>query len=94
MEGLEQIVSEHRLFQGLGPEFVNLAAGCAKNVRFNADQYLFHAEDPADWIYLDSVRSRGPGDGDAATGCRAVRDAWRRRDRWADLAVAAVSLGL
>jgi CRP/FNR family cyclic AMP-dependent transcriptional regulator len=52
MEGLEQIVSEHRLFQGLGPEFVNLAAGCAKNVRFNADQYLFHAEDPADRIYL------------------------------------------
>jgi hypothetical protein len=38
MEGLERIVSEHRLFQGLGPEFVNLAAGCAKNVRFNADQ--------------------------------------------------------
>ena len=52
MEGLERIVSEHRLFQGLGSEFVNLVAGCAKNVRFNADQYLFHAEDPADWIYL------------------------------------------
>ena len=52
MEGLERIVFEHRLFQGLGPEFVNLAAGCAKNVRFDADQYLFHAEDPADWIYL------------------------------------------
>ena len=52
MEALERIVSEHRLFQDLGPEFVNLAAGCAKNVRFNADQYLFHAEDPADWIYL------------------------------------------
>ena len=47
MEGLERIVSEHRLFDGLGPEFVNLAAGCAKNVRFNADQYLFHADDPA-----------------------------------------------
>jgi CRP-like cAMP-binding protein len=52
MEGLERIVSEHRLFQGLGPEFVNLAAGCAKNARFAADEYLFHAEDPADWIYL------------------------------------------
>jgi CRP-like cAMP-binding protein len=52
MEGLERIVSEHRLFQGLGPEFVALAAGCAKNVRFDTDQYLFRAEDPADWIYL------------------------------------------
>ena len=52
MEGLERIVAEHRLFQGLGAEFVNLASGCAKNVVFKADEYLFHAEDPADWIYL------------------------------------------
>jgi len=52
MEGLDRIVAEHRLFEGLGDEFIKLAAGCAKNVRFNADQYLFHAEDPADWIYL------------------------------------------
>ena len=52
MEGLERIVAGHRLFKGLGPEFVALAAGCAKNVRFNADEYLFHAENSADWIYL------------------------------------------
>jgi hypothetical protein len=64
MEGLERIVSEHRLFQGLGPEFVNLAAGCAKNVRLNADQYLFHAEELADWIYL--IR-HGQGRLEAAT---------------------------
>jgi CRP/FNR family transcriptional regulator, cyclic AMP receptor protein len=52
MEGLERILGEHRLFAGLGQGFIDLAAGCAKNVRFNTDQYLFHAEDPADWIYL------------------------------------------
>ena len=52
MEGLERILGEHRLFSGLGQEFIDLAAGCAKNTRFNADEYLFHAEDPADWIYL------------------------------------------
>lgn len=52
MEGLERILGEHRLFAGLGEPFLELAAGCAKNVRFNADEYLFHAEDPADWIYL------------------------------------------
>jgi CRP/FNR family cyclic AMP-dependent transcriptional regulator len=52
MEGLERIVAEHKLFEGLGEGFVKLCAGCAKNVRFNADQYLFHAEDPADWVYL------------------------------------------
>ena len=52
MDGLERILGEHRLFAGLGEPFLELAAGCAKNVRFNADEYLFHAEDPADWIYL------------------------------------------
>lgn len=52
MEGLERIVAEHKLFEGLGHEFIALAAGCAKNVRFGADQYLFHAEDAADWVYL------------------------------------------
>ncbi len=52
MEGLERIVAEHKLFEGLGSEFITLAAGCAKNVVFNADQYLFHADDAADWVYL------------------------------------------
>ena len=94
MEGLEQIVSEHRLFQGLGPEFVNLAAGCAKNVRFNADQYLFHAEDPADWIYLIG-RVSWPWRWRCRDGVPCSdRDTRRRRNRGADLAAAAVSLGL
>ena len=52
MEGLERILGEHKMFAGLGQPFLELAAGCAKNVVFNADDYLFHAEDPADWIYL------------------------------------------
>jgi CRP/FNR family cyclic AMP-dependent transcriptional regulator len=52
MEGLERIVGEHPLFAGLGQEFIALAAGCAKNVRFDADQFLFRADDPADWLYL------------------------------------------
>jgi CRP/FNR family cyclic AMP-dependent transcriptional regulator len=52
MEGLERILGEHRLFSGLGQPFLELAAGCAKNVVFKADDYLFHADDAADWIYL------------------------------------------
>jgi len=52
MQGLERILGEHRLFAGLGQQFLELAAGCAKNVRFDPDEYLFHADDPADWIYL------------------------------------------
>jgi CRP-like cAMP-binding protein len=52
MEGLERILGEHRLFAGLGQPFLELAAGCARNVVFKADDYLFHADDAADWIYL------------------------------------------
>jgi CRP-like cAMP-binding protein len=52
MEGLERILGEHRLFAGLGQEFIDLAAGCAKNTRFSADEYLFREDDPADWIFL------------------------------------------
>jgi CRP-like cAMP-binding protein len=29
-----------------------LVCGCAKNVRFEAGQYLFHEGEPADWFYL------------------------------------------
>jgi len=52
MDGLERILAGHRLFAGLGQPFIDLAAGCAKNVVFRPDDHLFHAEDPADWIYL------------------------------------------
>lgn len=52
MEGLERILAEHRLFAGLGQPFIELAAGCAKNTVFRPDEYVFHAEEPADWIYL------------------------------------------
>lgn len=52
MEGLERILAEHRLFHDLGKPFVDLAAGCAKNAVFRQDEYLFRADDPADWIYL------------------------------------------
>ncbi len=52
MEGLEGIVGEHRFFAGLDKAFVNLVTGCAKNVRFEAGQYIIHEGDPADELYL------------------------------------------
>ena len=52
MEGLERILGEHRLFAGLGQEFIDLAAAAPRTRVFNAGEYLFHAEDPADWFYL------------------------------------------
>jgi len=52
IEGLERIISEHPFFAGLEKSFLELVVGCAKNVRFEAGQYLFHEGDPADQFYL------------------------------------------
>jgi CRP/FNR family cyclic AMP-dependent transcriptional regulator len=52
METLERILSEQPFFAGLDESFCNLACGCAKNVRFDAGQYIFHEGDPADQFYL------------------------------------------
>lgn len=52
VEGLERIVREHQFFAGLEEGFCNLVCGCAKNVRFDAGQYLFHEGESADQFYL------------------------------------------
>ena len=52
MEGLERIVREHPFFSGMKEEFLELISGCAKNVRFEAGQYVFHEGQPADQFYL------------------------------------------
>ena len=52
MEGLERIVREHPFFSDLKEEFSELISGCAKNVRFEAGQYLFHKGQTADQFYL------------------------------------------
>ncbi|MEJ0017436.1 MAG: cyclic nucleotide-binding domain-containing protein [Acetobacteraceae bacterium] len=52
IEGLARIVREQKMFAGLNEGFIELAAGCAKNVRFDADGYLFRTGEAADWLYL------------------------------------------
>ncbi len=52
MEGLERIVKEHPFFAGMQNAFCDMVCGCARNVRFEAGQYLFHEGEPADWFYL------------------------------------------
>jgi CRP/FNR family transcriptional regulator, cyclic AMP receptor protein len=52
MEGLERFVREHAFFAGMDPAYTDLISGCAKNVRCDAGQYLFHQGDPADFFYL------------------------------------------
>lgn len=52
VEGLERMVREHPFFAGLEEGFCKLVCGCAKNVRFEAGQYLFHEGEPANDFYL------------------------------------------
>ncbi len=52
MEGLERIIQEHPFFAGMKEEFTDLLSGCAKNVRFEAGQYLAHEGDTAEEFYL------------------------------------------
>ena len=52
MEGLERIVREHPFFTGLKTEFSEIISECAKNVRFEPGQHLFHEGETADKFYL------------------------------------------
>lgn len=50
--GLEKIVRDHPFFAGLDESFLQLVCGCAKNVRFDAGEYLFREGGAADQLYL------------------------------------------
>jgi CRP/FNR family transcriptional regulator, cyclic AMP receptor protein len=52
IEGLERIIGEHPFFAKMDKHFLDIVVGCAKNVRFEAGQYLFHEGEPADQFYL------------------------------------------
>jgi CRP/FNR family transcriptional regulator, cyclic AMP receptor protein len=52
MEGLERILSEHPFFEAFPKGHRELLAGCAKNHRFNAGQFLFHEGDAANEFFL------------------------------------------
>ena len=52
IEGMDRIVREHPFFAGLEEDAIQLVAGCARNVRFDAGQYLFREGEPADEFYL------------------------------------------
>jgi CRP-like cAMP-binding protein len=51
-QALETIISTHRFFRDLDPSFSELVSGCAENVRFSANDYLFHEGDGAEAFYL------------------------------------------
>jgi CRP/FNR family transcriptional regulator, cyclic AMP receptor protein len=52
MEGLEPILRSHPFFGGFPEDHIALVAGCARNHRFDAGQYLFHEGESADEFFL------------------------------------------
>ncbi len=47
MRTLEGILAEHPFFSGWDPRYLQLAVGCAANVRFNAGALLFREGEEA-----------------------------------------------
>ena len=52
MEDLSRIILGHPFFAGLDPAYGGIICGCARNVRFEAGEFLFHAQGPANEFYL------------------------------------------
>jgi CRP/FNR family transcriptional regulator, cyclic AMP receptor protein len=52
MRTLDALITESEVFAGLEPEQLELIAGCAQNVGFEAGERLFREGDPADVFFL------------------------------------------
>jgi CRP-like cAMP-binding protein len=52
VQSLEPLLREHPFFSGLEPEYLALVVGCARNVRFDAGDYLFREGDEADRFFV------------------------------------------
>lgn len=52
MEGLEHILMQHPFFAGFEAELGKVVSGCARNLRFEAGQYLIREGEPANEFYL------------------------------------------
>lgn len=52
MKSLSDILKDHDFFNDLAPEYLELLAGCGKNVVFDANEYLFREGEPANVFYI------------------------------------------
>lgn len=50
--GLDVVLGRLPFFQGLKQEHLELLAGCARNVRFVAGEFLFREREPADSFFV------------------------------------------
>lgn len=52
METLERLLAEHPFFKGLDPRYIQLIAGCAREVTFKAGDFVFREGDAATRFWL------------------------------------------
>ena len=52
MQTMQQLLGGHPFFSGLGDDALELVAGCATNVHFAPDEYLFRLGEPADRFFV------------------------------------------
>ena len=52
MKTVKELITEHEFFRGLDSAWIELIAGCGRNVHFEADQPLFREGDPADDFFV------------------------------------------
>jgi len=52
IQSLESVIRQHPFFRGLEERHIQFIVGCAKNVRFDQNQYIFREGDAADQFYF------------------------------------------
>lgn len=52
IKNLKEILNEHPFFSGMKPEYTDLLAGCASNVRFKQGQFILREGGEANSFYL------------------------------------------
>jgi CRP/FNR family cyclic AMP-dependent transcriptional regulator len=52
MQTIEPLLETHPFFKGLDPKYLKLIEGCASNVVFKADQFLFREGEEADRFFI------------------------------------------
>lgn len=52
MKTLTELLAEHRLFEGMASEHLELIAGCGSTARFAEGEHLFRDSEPADRFFI------------------------------------------
>jgi len=55
MTNLKPVLEDQSFFEGLDDKYLELLAGCAKNIAFEAGEFVFHVGDEANHLFI--VRS-------------------------------------